>query len=55
MLSCILDGWDLIRLPETGSYLREDTTKRLTACLLGGTEWECPGIEKALQQRPQMS
>lgn len=55
MLSRILDCWDLIRLPETGSYLREDTTKRLTACLHGGTEWGCPGIEKALQQRPQMS
>ena len=55
MLSCVLDSWDLIRLPETGSYLREDTTKRLTACLLGGTEWGCPGTEKAVQQRPQMS
>lgn len=43
MLSRILDCWDLIRLPETGSYLREDTTKRLTACLHGGTEWDVLG------------
>ena len=55
ILSCILDYWDLIRLPETGSHLRTDTTKRLPACLHGGTEWGCPGIEKALQQGPQMS